>query len=100
MTFTRGRAVAFSAIVLAFCAPGAAPSWGQQGTLRSQTDEVQRAIAEALRQANAGQRRNAARAELQRRGPEGMATRTPESEGSIGGSDTPLVPPIPDGERH
>jgi hypothetical protein len=97
MTITSRFALA-AGTVLALCALAAAPSWGQQGTLRSQTDEVQRAVSEALRQANAGQRRDAARAEAQRRALESAPTRTPESAGPTG-SDGPSLPPIPGGDR-
>jgi len=59
MTIT-GRLAAAGATVLMLWTLPAAPSWGQQSVLRSQTDEVQRAISETLRQANGQLRRNAA----------------------------------------
>jgi hypothetical protein len=93
------RLAASAGAILMLCALPGAPSWGQQSVLRAQTDEVQRAIAEALRQANAGMRRDAAHAAAEQRDLRSPETAMPEPQAGTSLSDE-AARPTPHSDRH
>ena len=99
MTVPR-KLAAGAGVCLMLCALPVAASRGQQGVLHSQTDEVQRAISEALRQAYGELRRRAARAEPEQRELQGLETPASEASSLPASGDRPSAPPALGSDRH